>query len=912
MAEEYQEIKVGNQILRFPIGMSEDDIAKVIQGDTAIQAQLADDAVEYEENLYLGMGKRGLTGSLAFIEAIKENPFWEKVYKDMTTVGGTGELDADGSVKEMGTAFTNDFRENEMKWADRTADFFGWDKADMNLLPKDQMEATLAAGAYMMTDPLVLVSRAKNIGEFLLKIPYSMAQWAGIGGVASVSAHQAGNLEELITGKDSGIASTIAGVSSAILTGKATQKPVNTLTAKTYDLLAGKGFKSEGKYIKSLIETQSQKFAHANIKNMLKEIGKTEGRDVELIMKDFAKISHYFDDVDIPFFLAMSDNPIVAGQLNKQIRKNPSVRARVEEELTKIVAAIEAKSNSMFGVPIVGKSLEDKVPTSVVKTELWYRLDNLKTQMANTNERINELGATYLPASTMAERGKEIEGLINLRKHQAQKLRTLEYNKILEIAAKDKVMMPKEGVAEIWGFVNSLKLQNKFGVGNALENKINTLLKPTIKIKKTKNAAGRVVTKKETIFKEMSFADVNSLKKEINKQLRRNPSADTALMLQDLRDVLDNARTKIPGTYSAALKLADENYYKHIGMPFGEVGIKEISSAKYAQQIAPVIVQNAESLTQFLNVVGDAKGVNIAKNAFLAEVKKKSEVVDMIPGLREELDLAMKTEGYLSNRVKSLNDVWKSQEKKIGDHFLLKAGGVEGYQPSQVVGQMIKDREYLVKITDDINRLPKDVQAPIINTVRKEFLEQLAAEGRGAGKSSLEWLTNPENAYTVQRIMGKGYQNDLRAFARLSDKITRLSPEKVANMPTDPIYDAIHAKTGVDLPSIVALLRRPIISKTQKGVILASKVWTGGRMSKSDKQMQDILFSDLKGIEEFYKLEKLANRTNMPDEVMAGKYIDIMVNIIPRYFMAVEGDVKRDVIQEDLEEQQKLYRSGIY
>jgi hypothetical protein len=160
--------------------------------------------------------------------------------------------------------------------------------------------------------------------------------------------------------------------------------------------------------------------------------------------------------------------------------------------------------------------------------------------------------------------------------------------------------------------------------------------------------------------------------------------------------------------------------------------------------------------------------------------------------------------------------------------------------------------------------------------------------------------------------MGKGYQNDLRAFARLSDKITRLSPEKVANMPTDPIYDAIHAKTGVDLPSIVALLRRPIISKTQKGVILASKVWTGGRMSKSDKQMQDILFSDLKGIEEFYKLEKLANRTNMPDEVLLRKYTDIMLNIAPRYFMAVEGDVKRDVIQEDLEEQQKLYQQGIY
>ena len=91
---------------------------------------------------------------------------------------------------------------------------------------------------------------------------------------------------------------------------------------KTKDLLSGAGFKNEANLIKSTIETQSQKFTHANIKNILKEVSKVEGKDVEVIMKDFAKISHFFDDVDIPFFLAMSDNPVVAGELNKLIRKN--------------------------------------------------------------------------------------------------------------------------------------------------------------------------------------------------------------------------------------------------------------------------------------------------------------------------------------------------------------------------------------------------------------------------------------------------------------------------------------------------------------------------------------------------------------------------------------------------------------
>ena len=98
----------------------------------------------------------------------------------------------------------------------------------------------------------------------------------------------------------------------------------------------------------------------------------------------------------------------------------------------------------------------------------------------------------------------------------------------------------------------------------------------------------------------------------------------------------------------------------------------------------------------------------------------------------------------------------------------------------------------------------------------------------------------------------------------------------------------------------------------QKAVILASKVWTGGRMSKADKQMQDILFSDLKGIEQFYKLEKLAKKTKMSDEVLLRKYTDILIDIAPKYFMASKADAERDLIQEDLEEQQNLYRQGIY
>lgn len=70
MAEQYQTIQVGDELLQFPANMSDEEIAKVIQGDASIQAQLADDAIEYEEGLYKGKMKAGVTASLSFLKLL--------------------------------------------------------------------------------------------------------------------------------------------------------------------------------------------------------------------------------------------------------------------------------------------------------------------------------------------------------------------------------------------------------------------------------------------------------------------------------------------------------------------------------------------------------------------------------------------------------------------------------------------------------------------------------------------------------------------------------------------------------------------------------------------------------------------------------------------------------------------------
>jgi hypothetical protein len=929
------------QKVEFPDDMSQADMLSALQNDESLNLSIKDgnqltvppgNILEYAG--FQGTQRRlGASDMYSFFRSVGDSSVWSKIWEDISTVQEGSALDKPGVGTELVEEYHKNFRKHSEESSTILTNIFGWDKPDLDLLPEDQTQAIFGMGNRMMTDPINLLSGGtKNLLEFGVRGAINAARWFGIGVSSSSSAVLASELEEFgadfLGVENPEMAGAIVGVGTALFTGYKTQNFTNRLASGATSILQGKSWS----HLKSTASTYEQKFAIANTRNVLKEIAKAEKKDVEKIVDDFRQISHYFDDVDIPFFLTLTDNPVVVGELNKLIRKYPQVRAKVDAELAKIEAAIISKSNELFGSPIVGKALEAQVSPEVITKSLRSQTDILKQRIEAINSRIEDLSVSYMPKLTKEELGLKIENLVRAKKKTAQALRSIEYETILKGAEKNKIFMPPEGVEQIWAYVKSVRLDDKFGQGTPIHSKINNLLKPKIKVTKTEGPAGKTTTTKEEIFSEMSFANVDSLKKAINKQLRRKLSADVRYQLEDLKGVLDDARTKIPGAYSAALDVADMNYYKFIGLPFTEQGIKEISSAKYAEKIAPVIVSNAEALTDFLNVVGGTKGLDIAKNAFLAEVwkngfvdnalnpakfktimKNKSEVIDMIPGLREELMESLKTEGYLSLRVNNLNKEFKAQEKIVGEHFLAvkygdRSTGVEAFQPSKLVDDMINNRDSLIKITNDIRMLPVEIRGAVQNTLRRQFLDNI-----GLRRDSLKWLMDSENTYTVQRIMGKGYQNDLRAFARLTDRINKISIEKVANMPMNPIYDVIEKKTGIPLTAVVSIIRRPIISPPQKALIMSSRIWSGKRGSAADKLMTKILLSDLNALDEFYKLERLSKikRGGMSDTTLVQKFTDILVGSIPA-LIAVKGGVAREQIQQDLGEQMEEYEAAVF
>jgi len=933
------QVNFEGQTYNFPEGTSEEEIFNFLEpqenlesytattGDTFMygpeKLAIGSEPTGQLEDSYLqGRAKIGVGGGVAFLKTLGETAL------DTLSKGSGGQ-----TWTEFGEEWSKNFRENTEEQVEHLTNVFGWDKPDLDLLPKDDFERIVGLGVEMMTDPLVLVSKAGTLTEGVVRGGVKAGQFFGVGLAAGVGGEVGAFAEELTTGEDTGKGRIIGSLGSVLVgattTGpafvKAQEKAVNLLTNS-------KGIKNS---IKANTAEASRSFATANTQSILKEIAKAEKADLTKVMDDFSQISHYFNDVDIPFFVTMANNPVARGQMNNLIRKDPRVRAKADAELIKLTNAIEEKSNFLFGVPVSGLKLAETVQTKEVRKGLVARLSNLKNALNQTKEKADDLGESLTPSLTAEQRGVEIASLINKEKEIAKTIRSEEYTEIINQAKKANVFMPPEGVESIYNFVKSVKLSNIFGKGTSIDNKITTYLKPKKVPYKTTDSAGNEIMKNKLVYPKLSFSNVDSLKKAINFELRRSSlSNDVRRQLEDLKETLYNARETIPGPYSAALRVADENYYKHIGIPFTKKGISEIDSAAYSSKIAPVIVKDSEALQQFLDVVPRDRGLELAKNAMLAEVhskavrngvinpaainkiiKDKKDVVDMIPGLKDELIRSAKHQGYLSTRINTLNKVVDNEYKKIGDHFLIKNAGVEGYDPKKIVSDLMGNRGKLVSFLKDVNKLDPAVKKPVMISIRREFISNVVDKPQGA----FNWLTDRKNKFVIDRIMsvkdpktGKmvsTYQEDLKAFAKLSDKIRSLDLEKVANMPAGVGYDWVRETTGIDLPSIVSIVRRPIISPPQKGLIIGSKIWTLGKGSKADKLLEEVLFADLQGVKKVAAMEAKYKGVKLEKGALKrfiNEWTALMGEIAPPY---IYTGVKESVLNleriEKMEEQRQ-------
>ena len=266
-------------------------------------------------------------------------------------------------------------------------------------------------------------------------------------------------------------------------------------------------------------------------------------------------------------------------------------------------------------------------------------------------------------------------------------------------------------------------------------------------------------------------------------------------------------------------------------------------------------------------------------------MKDKAEVIDRIPGLRQELNVSLFDDAALKLQRESLNNVSKAADIQIANNYLLKNPEL-GPNYSQIVKGMIGNNDRLAQFYKNIDDLAPEAQQSVINTVRAELF-QVARE---SDQTMYGFLTNPANRSVVSKLFGSKYTDQLKSIAKLSDALKLADVSKVSGKVTDQQMDGLaRLIPGMDVPYLASTLRDRISSRFQKGVRLVSRFSVATGKGKTDEAIERLLL-DPEGVAKLDEaMKNLTKNKGLYDTTFTNPrdfktMVGVLTELIPSYF----------------------------
>lgn len=711
----------------------------------------------------------------------------------------------------------------------------------------------LGAGIEAVTDPLSFAAPGTLFGRGVMAFGTGMAGAAGaeFGG----QAERAITGSEGVTGRLLGGLAVGMGAASALQTTATGVKAAGNVTKQIYDKYQSVKLDPVG---------TENALAASSAKRLLEQAVKAEGaQNIEQIVKDIGDVAKYVTNADAPLLVAMANNPVIREQVVTLAKSNPEARARLQQELNNVALLIDKKASSIFGARYT------KIPTN----ETGIKVKNAAQRIVAIDNQLEKLADPLVQADKRTDIGTAIENLVTAKKTAVREDMSPKYAALSAEAREAKVELPAEATEQLYNFVESNRLQDIFGVNTVVGNKIMRVLRPKVEtapgvdpnVVALERAAG-VSAPTVNKFGTMSFDDIDSLKKEINRLQRTVKDSTQQFKLRQLEEQLDGVRDQYIPEWSDKLRQLDMAYYEKLGVPFGAQGIKDIDSAKYASRVAPVIVNNKQSLQDFLKVAGN-EGVPIAQNALFSQaydaavkdglldsralsrfLKNKAEVLNepQMAETKRLLEASLVDDRALRLQKAKLDLAAQEANKRNADNYLLQTASPD-YQT--LLNSVLTNGKARAKLMSNL----KDLSPESSEAVRQALRAELAQKAMTAPQGSLAFLTDKANQAGIEQLMGKGYRDSLMKIAKLSDSLKDANIDRLSLEMERSKLDAVgKVIPGLDIPFVTSTLRDRISSSVQKGVRLLSRVNTARMQESFDKQILELLV-DPNGV------KKLAN-----------------------------------------------------
>ena len=876
--------------------------------------------------------KLGTTDSAALLAAGVQTAQESKAVKGPTTIP---QLIAGVVLGDSKGSLLDSFTENLTKAQETFSKLTG---ADPNMpLPEDAGVGVQLAGAAVraITDPVNLVTvgaptllktGAKTLvkegaasKEFLTDVVLPLAgrtsQIGSFGAIAEGGGMAGASIERNLTGEDTGVGR---------LTGSILFAPV---AAKGVALrqVGSAGLNITTQVLKRVRDLRrdptaaTDAYASGVTKSWLKDVQKNQkngdfeeilakyqalepvlGQKVVKAGETYKGVKYDTDtrvDVKFPLFAAMSDNPVVRSTMVQLLKgggdQAAMARTRFAQEIDAVSEALGNRLYTMFGPQYA----------TLATTEKGIQAQNkIAKRLIQVNDKLSDTRSRLKPGQTKEQRGKQIRNLVETRKSLAQAEQSAAYEDLMKEATIANARLPANGVKEIHQFVKQNKINDLFIRGTTVERDALGKLRPRQKYRIVEGESVPVVDEKGNpvrAYPSLSFRQMDSLKRAINKQIKKyNRGTSEHNRLEGLKEVLSTARSRIKGDFDERLRDLDILYHEKVGVPFGAQGIKDIDSKKYAQETAPVILKNSESLQDFLDAVGP-DGVKIARNAYMSKVyhedgmfkdgilntdklmsmmSKDEEVINLIPGLRQELTATLVNQEVLSVRVKTLDKAAEAVKARATNDFLnLEPGVPPNYQ--QIARDIQNDPKKLREYFDKMKDLSPEGAETIKNAIKREVMFNAGKDPEGM----MSFLNRPANQSFLKRLYGEKMLGYMKKVATMFDSVKRLDIDKITQQVAEEEYDVV-AKTipGLNIPYITSQIRDRIASIFQKLVRLGTRV-------QEEVAKRQILQTKIDILTDPDSLEKAMKATTqfeigLENPVNARKFIRSFGEAAPLYF----------------------------
>jgi len=735
--------------------------------------------------------------------------------------------------------------------------------------PQTGMQKILAQGTENVTSPesylfppLAAVKRMGMFGQALMR----PAEQQIIGSTA-----EAGGMAGEYAGEKMGSATTGRVVGSIVGGGGGAY----TLgTALKSGPVVGKGFdlaKSQWDKVRGTIpEDELLKDVDNRISNIFIAAGAADPTFMDTLTKA-AKAQQSVSlktpggtPVQMPISSLLADNPVINNFIQSLSAKDPVFRAQYGNQFEQAKQALTANQIRLFGDP-------SKVSVNVSPIDL------AKAQ-ARRNRTIDEqIADTYNNATLDPNAfGQRVSNLVAAKETQAYNSVKPLYKEAFDIAKQNNVELPSSAVNDIYGFVAGEKASDIFKSFPTIYDKVSAQFKPrNVPPSAILTAEGRPMTEGGIKFSSATVEDLDSLKREINKQLRKTSEPADIRLLTELKARVGGHIDSLDPDFVAAYRNADASYYQKVGLPFNSETLKSVDRKRFVEQIAHAIIGNKSNVDDFIKATGE-DGIRVARDAFYDSFSRaalKNDVLDpkaankwlaknqggisLVPGLEDELRIASNNAASLIAERNRLDAAFK----QVAGEQIVSSGGFKN--PQELVSKMYGDVNFTNKFMQQYGA-NKDA----VNAARSFMLDDIVRSGDPVGM-----LNDRTKSAVFNRVFGPTYAQKIQDFALVSERLSKdltSVPFKGETVPRTPIEQL----TGIPPEQIISRIYNPVSGPVYAITSLMSKFWARKASDMTEEKLKALLLNPNDAVKVFQAVQTKAgnfDQQKIQDAITVGR-----------------------------------------